>query len=116
MSARAAFQIPDLHRDRPTVPEVLPLVRALYRRHGAGCCWHVVLDDGNAERATVAWCAAQLETQPCEAGPTSECHALAKLLPLMSPTQVRKLSALSFVPHPGPTLRGYVTAYGIGRQ
>lgn len=36
----------DKPRDRPTVPDVLPLVRAIYERHCAGCCLHIVTDDG----------------------------------------------------------------------
>lgn len=29
--------------------DALPLVQALYRRHAAGCCWHVILDDHNID-------------------------------------------------------------------
>lgn len=28
-------------------PRAAELVRQIYENHGAGCCWHVVLDDGN---------------------------------------------------------------------
>jgi hypothetical protein len=43
--------IPDKPRDRPTVPEVLPLARRYYETPGneAGGHLHVVLDDGNLE-------------------------------------------------------------------
>lgn len=32
------------------------LLRELYMRHGTGCCLHVVVDDHNAEDATVDFC------------------------------------------------------------
>ena len=38
-------------RPRPSVPEVLLLVKALYQEHLAGCCLHVQLDDGNLSDA-----------------------------------------------------------------
>lgn len=40
---------PDKPATRPTVPEVVPLIRAVYKRPdgGAGCCLHVEIDDGN---------------------------------------------------------------------
>lgn len=78
---------------KPTVPEVLPLVRALYARHSAGCCWHVVLDDGNTARHFVMATMAQLLEAPCEKG--HECNALAIILPMMSRTQIIKLAASS---------------------
>lgn len=92
MSHRPDFQVPDLPRDRPTVPEVLPLVRALYARHGAGCCWHVVLDDGNYD--CVSWCVDRIEKEGCYDGGDTECFALAELLPRLSKTQLRKLNRL----------------------
>lgn len=88
MARRTAFQIPNLPADRPTVPDVVPLIRALYRRHGAGCCWHVVTDDGNYD--CVSWCVARIEDEGCYEAPATECLELAKLLPLMSGTQLRK--------------------------
>ena len=76
---------------KPTVPEVAPIVRALYARHSAGCCWHIVLDDGNVDDADVAWCVGWIREQGC-AG--AECHQLAALLPQMSRTQRLKLGSL----------------------
>lgn len=32
------------------------LLLSIYRRHGAGCCWHVVLDDNNADDDSVRFC------------------------------------------------------------
>jgi hypothetical protein len=92
MARRTAFQIPNLPRDRPTVPEVVPIIRALYRRHSAGCCWHVVLDDGNYD--SVAWSVARIEDEGCYEAPATECLELAKLLPKMTVTQIRKAAAL----------------------
>lgn len=77
------------HRHKPTVPEVLPLVRALYDRHSAGCCLHVVLDDGNVADAFIPG-AVELATELGHA----DCLELARLLKQMSPTQRRKLGAL----------------------
>lgn len=89
-----AFVVPDLPADRPKVPDVAPLVRALYRRHSAGCCWHIVLDDGNYD--SVAWCVEYIEKnggcQDSDHPGATECLELAKLLPLMSRTQLRKLA------------------------
>lgn len=40
----------DKPADRPKVPDVLPIVRAIYERHCAGCCLHVITDDCNTEQ------------------------------------------------------------------
>lgn len=74
---------------RHTVPEVLPLVRALYARSAVGCCLHIVLDDGNVEGGSVEFCLAQA----MERG-HKDCEDLARLLTLMSRTQRRKLSRI----------------------
>lgn len=84
---------------KPTVPEVLPIVRALYKRHSAGCCWHIVLDDGNVGDDSVAWCASHIQDHGCDARVRSECHQLAELLPKMSRTQRIKLGDLSRASH-----------------
>jgi len=43
---------------RPTVPEVMPLIRAYYAKpdHGAGGSLHIVLDDGNTDDDDIRWC------------------------------------------------------------
>ncbi len=71
---------------RPTVPEVAPLVAALYERHCAGCCFHIVLDDGNVEDSSVEFCMQFAAENEC-----SECMALGPLLLRMSRTQRSKL-------------------------
>jgi hypothetical protein len=74
---------------KPTVPEVLPIVQRLYARHSAGCCWHIVLDDGNTEPSSTKWVIDEwLTKSDCNA---PECRDLAELLPLMSTTQRDKL-------------------------
>ena len=67
---------------KPTIPEVLPLVVALYERCGAGCCLHVIIDDGNDEQVFADHCA----RDACD-----ECKPLADLVVRMSDRQRRKL-------------------------
>lgn len=76
------------HRSKPTVPEVLPLVRALYRRHSAGCCLHVVMDDCNVGHAVMA----SVLASALDVG-HGDCVRLARLLAQMSPSQRRRLAA-----------------------
>jgi hypothetical protein len=71
---------------KPTVPEVLPLVNALYQEHAAGCCLHIVLDDANVEDHSVQFC---LEQAKKEGHP--RCIELAEKLLLMSRTQRHRL-------------------------
>jgi hypothetical protein len=80
--------------DRPTVPEVLPLVRALYAREGGsvGCCLHIVLEDGNFEDGNVQHCYEYAIERGHE-----DCRVLAGILLLMSKTQRKKLSHLAYV-------------------
>jgi hypothetical protein len=79
---------------KPTVPEVLPLVRAIYARHPAGCCWHIVLDDGNIDDDSVRWCVENLLRHECLDDPDGgECLLLGLYMPLLSKTQRRKLVA-----------------------
>lgn len=74
---------------KPTVPEVLPLVRELYNSPGgrAGCCLHIVLDDGNIDDDDVDFCIRWAIDQQHE-----RCERLARILRLCSKTQRRKLS------------------------
>lgn len=71
---------------KPTVPDVLPLVNAIYRRHCAGCCLHVVTDDGNCEQgfavSSLRWAREQGH---------ADCIAAAEMLVLMTPTQRKKV-------------------------
>jgi hypothetical protein len=63
------------------------LVRSIYERHLAGCCWHIVLDDGNTGDSAVAIC---VETAKSEGH--ADCIELAGIVPLMSKTQRRKVA------------------------
>lgn len=74
---------------KPTIPEVLPAVRELYARHGAGCCLHIVLDDGNIHDSNIEFC---IKYAIEEGHP--ECEALARRLLLMSRTQRLKLGSM----------------------
>jgi len=72
---------------KPTTLEVRPLVDRLYARHAAGCCLHIVLDDGNTDDRSVRHCigtAIRAGHWPCA--------ALAYKLLAMSKTQRRKLA------------------------
>lgn len=62
--------------------EALRSVQALYARHAAGCCLHVVLDDGNCSDASVGFCIGQAELQG-----HADCLALAHTLRSMSQEQ-----------------------------
>ncbi len=74
--------------DKPTVPEVLPLVRAYYARPGnsAGGSLHIVLEDGNVKNRDVEFCRLWAEERGDVDG-----VALAEILLNMSQTQRRKL-------------------------
>jgi hypothetical protein len=69
-------------RDRPTVPGVLPIVRAIYERHCAGCCLHILTDDGNVEDE---WATGCLQTAR-ERG-HADCISAAEMLVQMTKTQ-----------------------------
>ena len=73
---------------KPTVPEVLPLVKAHYRKegNGVGGSLHIVLDDGNVSDDNVRFCIQWAKELGDEDG-----VALAELLMRMSRTQRTKL-------------------------
>lgn len=76
---------------RPTIPEVLPLVNALYARPGGsvGCCLHIVIDDGNIDSESVRFCLDEARLREHE-----DCTHIARLLTRMTRTQIRKLRAM----------------------
>ena len=74
---------------RPTVPEVMPLVKAIYRRHSGGCCLHIVTDDGNVENGHVDFCLRRSR----ELG-HADCIEVAEMLTLMTQTQRLKVGDL----------------------
>jgi hypothetical protein len=71
------------------VPDVVPLVRAVYAKPmgGAGCCMHSVTDDGNLDDGCVQYCLDHARHDDCR-------HALAMLLQ-MTKTQRRRVCRLA---------------------
>ncbi len=63
------------------------LRRKIYQDHAAGCCWHIVLDDGNLEDSSVVFCIQQAKQRGC-----TFCMDLGPLVKRMSRTQRAKLS------------------------
>lgn len=78
--------IPDFPRDRPTVPEVMPLVKRLFELEPVGGNMHIVLDDGNLGVKSIKFC---LEVALHEQD--GLCITIASCMLLMTPTQRRKL-------------------------
>lgn len=77
--------------NRPKVPDVLPLVRALYLRPGGsvGCCLHIVLDDRNLDNSSVDFCVQQAREHS-----HADCESLALMLRQMTITQRRRVATL----------------------
>jgi hypothetical protein len=71
---------------KPTVPEVLPIVREYYEEHAAGGTLHIVLDDGNVDDSDVQFCIDYARRQGDNAG-----VFLGQILLRMSKTQRLKL-------------------------
>lgn len=72
---------------KPTIPEVLPLVRAYYAKGNyAGGALHIVLEDGNVKDSDVRFCISWARQENDADG-----LALAELLLKMSKTQRIKL-------------------------
>lgn len=76
---------------KPTIPEVLPLIRELYAQPGCalGCCLYTITENSNYEQATADYCleAAQERQHP-------RCVEVLQLLVQMSNTQRKKLSSM----------------------
>ena len=77
--------------DKPTIPEVLPAIRAYYAKPGNsnGGNLHIVLEDPNYEDDDVRFCIATAR----DAG-DSDGVAIAKKMLLMSKTQREKLASM----------------------
>ena len=39
-----------------TIKDVIPLVAKVYDTHAAGCCLHLITDDGNLRDSDIAFC------------------------------------------------------------
>ena len=74
--------------DKPTIPEVMPLVKAYYAMPGnsVGGNLHIVLSDGNIEDSHIEFCLGE-----CILHGDTKGSELCKLLLLMSKTQRRKI-------------------------
>jgi hypothetical protein len=84
----------------PTVAEALVLARHIYQRHSAGCCLHIVLDDGNLEDDDVRFCikqAARADAE-CQKSQDGWCGKLGEMLLPMSMAQRRELRERTYVP------------------
>ena len=73
---------------KPTIPEVIPIVKAYYAKpgNGVGGALHIVLDDENVEDEHIEYC----KQYAAEIGDTDGI-ALAELLLRMSKSQRHKL-------------------------
>ncbi len=82
-------------RDKPTVPEVLPIARAYYAKpgNGAGGSLHIVLDDYNVDDDSVSFCMDHAADKGDDDG-----VALAGLLLRMSRTQRLKIGRSVYDP------------------
>lgn len=70
------------------------LIRVIYSRNPCGCCWHVVVDDGNWEDHAVEFCAGRATTReeggsPCET--PDACRELGPILRAMPEERRRQL-------------------------
>jgi hypothetical protein len=59
----------------------VPLIESIYSRHSAGCCLHIVIDDGNWD--SLDWCLEQPDI--CD-----ECRECALILKTMTVTAMKK--------------------------
>jgi hypothetical protein len=77
---------------KPTIPEVLPLVREYYAMpgNGVGGSLHIVLEDGNVSDGDLWFCKGWALEHGDEAG-----YRLAGILLEMSKTQRKKLSCMA---------------------
>jgi hypothetical protein len=85
--------IPDFPHDRPTIPDVVPLLLKFYKHeeNSSGGPLHIVLDDGNIATHHVTWCAEQARREG-----NSEGEEIATLMAQMTLTQRRKLYRMSW--------------------
>lgn len=82
-------------KPRPTLPDVLPLVRRLYELTDSGGPCHIVLDDGNLETSSIDYClGVAAEAAERDRYGAEVCDLSIKLLGLMrqmTMTQRRKI-------------------------
>lgn len=59
----------------PSFDALIARISAIYAGHGAGCCLHIVTDDGNVEADSVRYCLAQAKKRQ-----HPECVKVANML------------------------------------
>jgi len=69
--------------NRPKVPDLVPLIAAVYASHRAGCCLHVVTDDDNWGSAEFALGEARRNGHPA-------CIAAAEMMVQMTESQISR--------------------------
>jgi hypothetical protein len=66
--------------------EAVQLVKDIYKEHCAGCCCHIVLDDGNIGNGSVEFCSNYAKKNEC-----TKCIRMCELLSKMKKTQRLKM-------------------------
>lgn len=82
-----------MQADKPTIPEVLPIIKA-YRDtpgNGAGGSLHAIFDDGNIRDSDIKWCIEYATKEGDKAG-----TELGQILLRMSKTQRNKLANMFY--------------------
>jgi hypothetical protein len=72
----------------PNVATTISALQAVYRTNAAGCCWHILADDGNVEQGHVIFC----EEYAREHGHPA-CIAVIEPMSKLSRTQREKMVA-----------------------
>lgn len=78
--------IPDKPRTRPSVKDLVPLVREIYQSSLTGCCLHIALDDGNIEDGHLEFCGEYARKKQHQV-----CAQVAEGMRAMTRTQRNKL-------------------------
>jgi hypothetical protein len=89
--AEPITNLKDMLALKPTVPELLPLVAAIYSRSVVGCCLHIVLDDENIRDSDVKFCLERAKERGHD-----DCLQAATLLLRMSKTQRKRIVVQKF--------------------
>jgi len=63
------------------------IAKEIFERNAAGCCWHVVLHDGNTNDACIIFCWRAAQDSRHKA-----CLALADLVPFLTRDDFEELS------------------------
>lgn len=79
--------------NRPSAPDVAAVIARVYARPGggAGCCLHLVTEDGNVDDGSVAYC----QSEAAEAG-HADCEEALGLLAQMKRTGRWRASQLAY--------------------